>query len=145
MLANPTNPTLINNRVYSLANLDRLDEAERLLQQLLKTTDRDSIFRMHPALLATSGLICYRRGDLAHGQELYTASIEMALHAGEKRLAARAALFFALEEIHARMKSQQSAIRALELSSEFVDRDFSLLRQRLSEWKRHRVELVKKA
>ncbi len=131
LLANPYHPSLLNNRAYSLANLGRLDEAERALDIAAKHSDRHQITLMGPVLLATAGLVYYRRGDPTRGGQLYLTAIENAERAGNKRLAAKAAAFLALEEIRAGEAFGPALDRALALSKEFTDTEFEELRRRI--------------
>jgi len=130
LLANPNDPSLLNNRAYSLANLGRLDEAEAALSEITRLPS-DRIAPMKPVLLATTGLLAYRSGDRARGQELYRAAVEAAQQAGNVKLAAKAALFFALEDIRAGLQDRQVMNQALDLSSGFSTTDFELLRRRI--------------
>jgi tetratricopeptide (TPR) repeat protein len=130
--ANPYHPSLLNNKAYSLANLGRLDEAERALAAIAKYSDRQKLGPMKPVLLATAGLVCYRRGDPDRGRELYTIAIETAERAANKRLAAKAASFLALEEIRTGGVFGPAVDRALELSKEFTDTEFEELRRRVT-------------
>jgi tetratricopeptide (TPR) repeat protein len=132
LLANPYHPSLLNNKSYALANLGRFDEAERALDTIAKYSDRNKLGPMKPVLLATAGLICYRRGDHHRGRELYTFAIETAERAADKRLAAKAASFLALEEIRAGGAFGPAVNRALQMNKEFTDAEFEELRRRIT-------------
>jgi tetratricopeptide (TPR) repeat protein len=131
LLANPYDPNLLNNKAYSLANLGRLDDAERALDAITKHSDRSKLGIMKPVLLATAGLLCYRRGAPERGRELYMTAIEAAEHAANKRPAAKAASFLALEEIRSGGAFWPAVDHALKLSKEFVDKDFEEVRRRI--------------
>jgi cytochrome c-type biogenesis protein CcmH/NrfG len=131
LLANPKNSNLLNNLSYSLAKLGRLDEAENALSRV----DRHSLGSADPILIsATAGLIAYRRGDAALGQQLYNSAITTAEALGDDRLQAKATLFFALEELRTRSKSAINlTARAINLASRFQDSDFDVMRSRLDD------------
>jgi hypothetical protein len=81
-------PTLLNNLAFGLANLGERDSAKRVLA----TVDVDNVdMRSTPALVATLGMICYRRGNIAEGQRLYRRSMELASSKDADGLRARAA------------------------------------------------------
>jgi Flp pilus assembly protein TadD len=130
LLANQSNPMLLNNRAYSLANLGLVREADATLGRIAKLPG-ERLASMKPFLLATAGLVSFRTGDLARGREAYTAAIEAAQRIGDKRLAAKAALFSALEELHSQSGEKQPLERADKLSAEFTGIDVALLRERI--------------
>ncbi len=129
LLANPTDPSLLNNRVYSLTMLGRLNEAEATLKILAKLPV-ERVARIKPSFLATSGLVAFRKGHPHIGRELYTAAIESALQSGNKQVAAKAALFFAIEAIRADGSDSVPLERAIKLSRDFNTLDFKLLKNR---------------
>ena len=136
LLANPNDPTLLNNLSYSLANLGRLQEAEAALSRL----DRQSLSPAVTVLAkATAGLIAYRAGDTGLGRRLYESAIAAAERLADRRVHAKAAVFFALEELRARVDTAtKSAEQALHLASDFHNSDFDLLRSRLEDAIRER-------
>jgi tetratricopeptide (TPR) repeat protein len=129
LLANPHNSILLNNLSFSLASLGRLKEAAAWLKRI----DRPSLSSESTiSVNATAGLIAYRAGDSEMGRRLYKSAISTAELIGERRLEAKATVFFALEELRAESESATGiAERALHLASEFQDSDFDLLRGRL--------------
>lgn len=94
--ANPHDPSLLNNRAWALSHLGHYPEAVATLSQARKAT-RDTTANIKPALLATAGLIYYRIGEIGRGRESYQAAVASANKMGDKRLAARAALFLPLK------------------------------------------------
>ena len=127
--ANPRDATILNNMSYSLACLGKLAEAE----SILKLINRNALSSaLATTVLATSGLIAFRRGDLFTGRHLYEEAIDKALGASNKRLAAKGALFLAREELRAQGDAIVDTVkRALQLSSEYKNADFDMLRHKL--------------
>jgi tetratricopeptide (TPR) repeat protein len=132
LLANPFDVSLLNNRAYSLACIGRLDEADAALKVIKTHYSPAHLTPQKVVVLATSGLIRYRRGDVAEGRFLYTNAIEAAQRIGDRRITAKAAIFFALEEVRSGSSYSESTEQALRLSSEFITPDFDLLRTRLT-------------
>ena len=98
LVANPDDPTLMNNLIYSLANQNKLDEAEDKLQGVCARGMQSSDI---VALTATEGLIRYRRGDVDRGRQLYMDAIQEADRSGIANYRAFAAIFLALEDLRA--------------------------------------------
>jgi tetratricopeptide (TPR) repeat protein len=93
---NPHDLTLRNNLVFSLASQNLVDEAqsELFLVDLSKADEEDRVL-----LLATQGLIAYRRGDLRAGRQLYAQAIHLAKGSSGARMKAMALLNMAREEV----------------------------------------------
>ncbi len=95
LAANPDELTLINNLVFALVNLGRLEDAvteyERMSQSTLNDVERI-------LFLATGGLIEFRRGNTEKGRHLYRDAIKLASSTKQMRLAASASAFYAREE-----------------------------------------------
>ena len=95
LVSNPDHPILLNNLVYVLANVGRLDEAEKQFERInLKSADSQSQI----VLLATRGLLAMRRGRLSEGRGLYLESIAGARLIKNKKYRALAAIHLAHEE-----------------------------------------------
>lgn len=107
--ANQNEWLLLNNRAFSLASLDRIDEAEEVLDSLPKTPS-DPV--RVATVLATRGLILFRRGLTMAARELYLAAVAAFRHANEGRGAAIALLFWAREEIIANTSRAEAALKA---------------------------------
>ncbi|MHB8656221.1 MAG: tetratricopeptide repeat protein [Terriglobia bacterium] len=128
LVANPREPILLNNLAFSLASQDKPFEAERYLKPL----------RLEPVslpdevnLLATQGLILFRKGDPDGGRKFYRKAMEKAEQGSLDRHRGRAALYLAREEIMARTAVAQLALRkALDLTGKFSDPDIRVLRER---------------
>ncbi len=129
LVANPNDLTLLNNQSYSLACLGRTEEAATVFGRIdrrLLTPENNAV------LAATAGLILYRQGDTKAGRAMYERAMEIATGASQKRLAAKASLFLAFEELRTSSSNAVSAAqRALDLSAVYPDADLHLLRERL--------------
>lgn len=129
LVANPHDPNLLNNVAYSLANLGDLDGAA----QYLNRAEQFSSTQMKPVLLATRGLVEFRRGNPARGAALYEMAIGEADSLLNAQLAAKASLFFAIEEIRAaRTTAMNVAERAIAAASVWKNSDFDMIRERLA-------------
>ena len=99
--SNPKDPAAINNLIYALGLSDRIEEAEQELskidiRQYQSETSTNSI-----CLVATCGLIEYRKGNIESGREYYNMAISAANKQKDKKLAAKARLNMIREEIRA--------------------------------------------
>lgn len=103
--SNPKDLSAINNLVYALGLSDRVEEAEKELSKInikkyIPESNNNSI-----CLVATCGLIEYRKGNVDSGRELYNASIAATKKITDKEqgrcLAAKARLNMIREEIRA--------------------------------------------
>ena len=103
--SNPKDPAAINNLVYALGLSDRIEEAEQELKKIDFKHYRTGNTNNSICLLATCGLIEYRKGDIDSGRNLYNASISAAKKSNDKeqgkKLAAKARLNMIREEIRA--------------------------------------------
>lgn len=87
---------LQNNHAFSLASLNRLDEAEGVLLNI-KKSELDA--RNKNTLYATEGLINFRRGNTENGRALYKRAVSGFKKINDLRAAAIAAFFGAREEV----------------------------------------------
>lgn len=129
LTANADEPTLLNNLAFALICSKQLPEAEAVLHRLnrLPVQDRGTIVR-----LATSGLLCYRRGDPDAGRALYLRAIQGARNAGSGLLRARAAANFALEEQRIKSpRADEAKALAIEAAKDIPDLDLRLLLYRV--------------
>ena len=92
--ANPTDVILRNNLVFSLVHLDQIDEAETQFRRIMWPHNR----RLQMTRLATSGLLCYRRGKPEEGRKLYESALEIGRSIGDKKSLSIASTFLAYEE-----------------------------------------------
>lgn len=96
LLANPDNFTIRNNLAFSLAKLDRNEEARKALAPLKKS---ELTVSEVPVWYATRGLIAFRAGDTPEGQRLYQEAIQLMKDDPARQAFAR--MYWALEEIRA--------------------------------------------
>jgi tetratricopeptide (TPR) repeat protein len=116
LVANPDDWTLRNNLAFSLASLGRVEEAKEEFRPL--TEENDSAPR-RGVWLATSGLLEFRSGYPAKGQQLYNEAIDVFEKERLTTLRALAAVFKAREELHARLDTAPAAV---EQAREFVSK-----------------------
>lgn len=97
----PNDPSAINNIVYALGLSDKIDEAEAYLRRInIKNYSMENTVNSI-SLVATCGLLYYRRGMIEDGRRLYNDAIMMAKRKQSKELAAKARLNMIREEVHA--------------------------------------------
>lgn len=97
----PKDQIAINNLIYALGLSDRVEEAEYYMQRIdLDQYKKEDNSPNGICLLATCGLIEYRKGHIEDGRELYNKAIEVAKKRKDKKLADRARLNMIREEVH---------------------------------------------
>jgi len=107
--SNPDDRSLINNKAFNLINLERLDEAETLL----KRTDPKAIDDTAAiTLIATKGLLLYRKGLPEIGRLLYLDAIDIAKRKDNGHYAAMAAIRLALEELRADIQTKSQSVKS---------------------------------
>jgi tetratricopeptide (TPR) repeat protein len=107
--SNPEDRGLINNKAFNLINLERLDEADTLLRR----TDPKAIDDLATiTLIATKGLLLFRKGLPEIGRILYLEAIDMAKRKENRHYAALAALYLALEELRSDSKTKSQSVKA---------------------------------
>lgn len=131
LLANPQDPVLRNNLAFILASQGRAAEAEEHIAHIrhgnLGVGDQITV-------LATEGLILFRKGQPDEGRKLYREAMDKASESSLLRHLGRAALYLAREETLARTPFALSALKeALHLTSTIADPDFRVLRDRMRE------------
>lgn len=99
---NPKDPAAINNLVYVLGLSNRVEEAEFILEGIKKHQyiSENNVSPNGICLLATCGLIEYRKGNIVEGRELYNTAIMAANKQKNKDLSAKARLNMIREEVH---------------------------------------------
>lgn len=130
LLANPEDPLLINNLVYSLLKQGAIGEAEKLLFKF--RTALQGLERVY--FTATTGLYFFKiaRPDL--GREYYQDAYNLSKEQNEHRVAAKALLCLAEAEKDIHSDFASDAIkRALSESKDINDPSVVLLRQFLGE------------
>ncbi len=93
---NPNHFTLLNNLAFAEASAGNIESA-------LDTFDAIEVERLDGderiVYMATAGLLSFRAGLFDNGRRLYRAAIDAAKKAGQKRVAALAAILYAIEEM----------------------------------------------
>ena len=129
LTANPSDPLLMNNLIYSLICAGELGEASQRMERFkeVELKPPESLLRT-----ATEGLLHFRTGRPESGREHYESAIAEAHRGNHKLLLARAAVILALEEQHARSPYAESArLRALEVARQIPDADLAVILRRL--------------
>jgi tetratricopeptide (TPR) repeat protein len=111
LIANPTDPILLNNLVFALASENRVDEALTEYQKIDQTRldVKDKI-----PWLATGGLVAFRQGFLEKGRNLYRQAIDLTTDDTFRR--ALATTYLAREELIAGTPDAVNAVeRAISL------------------------------
>jgi tetratricopeptide (TPR) repeat protein len=94
LVANPHDPTLLNNLAFCYASSGRVKEAAEVFGRI----DLLNLpAKLQVPVTATSGLIAFRSGRVAEGRAKYLKAIELAERGG-KELQAMAAIYYAREE-----------------------------------------------
>lgn len=103
----PREPILLNNLAYALLESGRVDEADAQLQllDLKSVTDRERV-----ALLATHGLLRFRRGDRLGGVEGYEAAIRLARQLRDPKAEEMARTMLFREQITAMEPGEAAAV-----------------------------------
>ncbi len=98
--SNPKDPAAVNNLVYALGMSNRVEEAEHELSKIdFRLYQRDNS-NNGICLVATCGLVEYRKGNVEEGRKLYNMAISAA-NKRDKKLAAKARLNMIREEVRA--------------------------------------------
>lgn len=127
--ANQHHPVLLNNLIFYLLELNRVEEAVGYFPEF-RGLEIDASTKV--AIEATFGMACFRMGDAASGREHYQQAVDAAVRLRDVRLTARAAIHLALEEIRIESNAREPAIRrAIELSETVADPDIAVLLARL--------------
>lgn len=130
LTANPHDFLLLNNLVFSLASMGKLEEAEETFAKINRAALSPS---NEVVWLATRGLLYYRGGQLQEGRALYQQAIEKARGEPFRRLRMMATIFWALQELHSNsFEAKEVKAFALDQSKGASDLDIQLLLQRLS-------------
>ena len=106
---NPNDPTLLNNRALFLARTGDLAGAEETLRRARQHNDGGS--EMDVTLTATTGLLHFRKGEIAQGRLKYQEAIADAKKAGRQGQEAMGLVFLAREELDAGTELADEAIK----------------------------------
>ena len=110
LISNPTDRFLLNNLAFALANQNKTEEAEDIL-------DRAAQDHNDPAdilLKATRGMLMFRKGDYAEGRALYLGAVDQAHSDSQWKYEAMAMLYLAQEEILARQPTKEHTLAGAE-------------------------------
>lgn len=103
LVANPNDPMLINNLIYFLLEDEKEDEAFRsfntYFHSFLKTNFENLKDSAKITLIATTGLVLFRSGEVERGRLFYQKSIELARKSKSKYLIALALAHYIREEL----------------------------------------------
>ncbi|MGI8837578.1 MAG: tetratricopeptide repeat protein [Pyrinomonadaceae bacterium] len=110
--ANPTDATLLNNMAYLCASSGRIADAEGYFNSIQAENIRE--LPQGIAIIATAGLIAFRRGSADEGRALYRQAMNMAKAQEHKKQRAIAAIYLAREEI---LIKSSEAEKAFELAN----------------------------
>ena len=127
--SHPHDYPMVNNLVYVLALSDKIEEAEKYLssinlkQSLADNTDNGI------CLIATEGLIQYRKKNIEEGRALYQLSIDTAKRLRKKELAGKARLNMIREEIHCVENYDPSLLNELDSLSTGFDKETEQLKK----------------
>jgi Tfp pilus assembly protein PilF len=121
LLSNPEDVVIRNNLAFALCLDDRPADAERALKPLSLASVTSSQQAM---LLATLGLIAFRRGHLERGRALYSLSIEIFERIGSAGMALRARLYWMCEET--RLGNVEARDSASKIIDSIASDDFGL-------------------
>ena len=117
LMSHPRDFMLTNNRAFGLASLDKIGEAQVLLDSIVDA----GLSEPNKAVLhATRGLIEFRKGNILEGRKLYSIAVESFKHLKDTRSEALALYFWAREE-----KSSKSVL-ANRLSEDALEKAKSL-------------------
>lgn len=124
LIANPDDPTLLNNKAFALASKGRFRSANKVLGLIneIELAREEEI-----VVTATKGLIAFRSGNVAKGRADYLKAMELAGN-DLKKLRATACIYLAREEYLAQTVEAPKALeRALEESKYIRDKDFQAI------------------
>lgn len=133
--ANPNDPMLQNNLVVALAEQGLLDEAERLFKSIRRPAADGTT---ESTLLATAGLLAFRRGRLVEGRTLYDIAIKKARENQLERTRILAEIHLVREEIIAKSPGAAAALTAAFM--EYRGRDDPDVTELLERLRRHHNE-----
>lgn len=123
LLSHPHDPHLLNNIIYSLCLNNNIQEAELLFQKVDKS-DLTSKSVHNICLLATQGLLNYRKGNPEQARILYLEAMELAKETGHKSYISKALVNMTREEILLGEQDMSDAIPKLkDISKKTEDED----------------------
>jgi tetratricopeptide (TPR) repeat protein len=123
--SNPNDRVLKNNLAFVAICQGRLDEAERILADVdpRAVNDLSTI-----TLIATLGLLLFRKGEHVEGTHYYREAIDLSRQKHLKRYEALAAIHLARETILAKLPERDIVLReAIDIAGKVPDADISFL------------------
>lgn len=110
----PDDFTMINDVAYALGLDNKIEEAEHYLAQVslekqLRTEPNNAI-----CLIATYGLLRYRKGEIEEGRKLYNSAIDIAKRLKKDELATKARLNMIREEVRGVKNYDDSLLNEME-------------------------------
>lgn len=107
LIANPNDATLLNNLAFASASVGRVDEAAAALRRV----DRRNMSEQERCVvLATEGLVAFRRGNASAGRLKYAESIRIARAKGWSEYLTRASAYLAREEVLGHTEMAKTAL-----------------------------------
>ena len=110
----PNDYAMTNNLIYALGLSGKVDEAERYLAKINIVNQLNNRIENGICLLATNGLIEYRKGNIEEGRHLYQLSIDTAKTKRNRDLAGKARLNMIREEVHCVKDYDPSILKELD-------------------------------
>jgi tetratricopeptide (TPR) repeat protein len=135
LVKNPRHPGLTNNLAFALANLGKLEEAQSRISSLELSDLGDT---SDITLLATQGLVMFRRDHASEGRRLYEDAISKARQRGLQKYISLATIYLAREEVLLNSDGKVEALhRAIDEAKRCRDKDVLFLLARLVEQVEH--------
>lgn len=97
--AHPNAPILLNNLAYTYALDGKIDDAEVKLSHIERISKAEIDLETNICLIATKGLVAFKRKDFDSGRYLYHQAINMAKGLDDKELVWNASLNYLREEM----------------------------------------------
>jgi|SRR5215469_4819258 len=131
LVSNPRDRGLINNLAFALVSQDRVEEAAKILATIDPYAADDGA---RVTLLATTGLVAFRRGLADEGQLLYRKAMDLAKQKGLIKFEALASIYLAREEILAKSPAAAEDVkRAEELARKCDEPDVKFVLKKITD------------
>lgn len=111
----PQDYSMMNNLIYALGLSNRITEAEEYLHKINLENQLSENVENGICLLATKGMIEYRKGNIENGRDYYQLSINTAKKFHNKNLAAKARLNMIREEVKSVEDYDTSILKEMDL------------------------------
>lgn len=112
LISHPNDPKLINNLSYSYGLMGDIVNSDRLLRSINVSLVKND--RVKNCLIATKGLIEFRKGNFEIGRKLYLDVIQQTKEKGYQQLNQLATLNYAREELISNKTSKESVLNLIE-------------------------------